>query len=76
MSAYRCSACGNKTRFDVIETKRVQAFHHFNLAGELTIEEEEVLEHEVESVTCRWCGSKDVEEASGPAESGPQGGPG
>ncbi len=57
---YRCEACGNKTRFDVVETKRVRAFHHFNLAGELTIEEEEVLGHEVESVTCRWCGSKDA----------------
>lgn len=57
MSPYRCDACGNKTRFDVFEAKRVRAFHHFTLGGDLTIEEEEVLEREVERVVCRWCGS-------------------
>ena len=64
--SYRCDACGNKTRFDVYETKKVRAFHHFTLAGEVTIEEEEILEHEVERVVCRWCGSADqiVEEES------------
>ena len=65
MASYRCGACGNKTRFDVVETKRVKAFHHFDLAGEVTVEEEEVLNHQVESVTCRWCGSADsIEEAA------------
>ncbi len=54
---YRCEACGNRTRFDVIESKRVKAFHHFTLAGELTIEDEELLERTVERVVCRWCGS-------------------
>ena len=72
MASYRCGACGNKTRFDVVETKRVKAFHHFNLAGELTIEEEEILDHRVESITCRWCGSKDAIEA--PAEATTEGG--
>lgn len=64
--SYRCDACGNKTRFDVYETKKVRAFHHFTLAGEVTVEEEEVLEHDVERVVCRWCGSADqiVEEES------------
>ena len=63
---YRCDACGNKTRFDVYETKKVKAFHHFTLAGEVTVEEEEILEHTVERVVCRWCGSADqiVEEES------------
>jgi transposase len=60
MPVYRCESCGNKTRFDVIENKRVRAFHHFTLGGEVTIEEEEVLEHTVESVVCRWCGSANV----------------
>jgi transposase len=60
MSVYRCEACGNKTRFDVIENKRVRAFHHFTLGGEVTIEEEEVLDHTVERVVCRWCGSENV----------------
>jgi DNA-directed RNA polymerase subunit RPC12/RpoP len=60
MTSYRCDACGNKTRFDVFESKRVRAFHHFTLGGEVTIEEEEVLERSVERVVCRWCGSADA----------------
>lgn len=65
MTAYRCDACGNKTRFDVFESKRVRAFHHFTLGGDRTIEEEEVLERTIERVVCRWCGSTDdVVEAS------------
>ena len=68
MAGYRCSACGNRTRFDVVESKKVRAFHHYNLAGDVTVEEEEVLEHEIESITCRWCGATDaVEEQSGAA---------
>ena len=57
--SYRCDACGNKTRFDVFESKKVRGFHHFTLGGEVTIEEEEVLERTVERVVCRWCGSAD-----------------
>ncbi|HZA19612.1 MAG TPA: hypothetical protein VE889_02060 [Actinomycetota bacterium] len=57
---YRCDACGNKTRFDVFETKRVRAFQHFTLGGEMTVEEEDVLERDVDRVVCRWCGSTDV----------------
>jgi hypothetical protein len=53
---YRCNACGNRTRFDVVSTKRTNAFEHFTLGGERRIEEEEVLSFEIESVTCRWCG--------------------
>ena len=52
---YRCNACGNVTRFDVLATRRTRAFHHYTIAGELEIEEEEVLEERVEQVTCRWC---------------------
>ena len=26
---YRCSGCGNLTRFDVVVTRRTRAFHHF-----------------------------------------------
>lgn len=57
--SYRCDACGNKTRFDVVEVKRLKSFVHFTLGGERTVEEEEVLEHRVEKVVCRWCGSAD-----------------
>ena len=56
-STYRCAACGNKTRFDVYETKRVRSFYHQTLGGDLKIEEEEVLERTVERVECRWCGA-------------------
>lgn len=57
--SYRCDACGNKTRFDVVETKRLKSFVHFTLAGEASVEEEEVLDARVEKVVCRWCGSAD-----------------
>jgi hypothetical protein len=52
---YRCQACGNVTRFDVVSTRRTRAFHHFTIGGDLEIDEEEVLEEHVEQVTCRWC---------------------
>lgn len=57
--AFRCETCGNKTRFDVLETKRVKSFHHFTLGGDLTVEEEEVIDRTVEQVVCRWCGGSD-----------------
>jgi hypothetical protein len=53
---YRCGACGNLTRFDVTVTRRTRGFHHYNLGGELTVEDEQVLEETVEEVSCRWCG--------------------
>jgi hypothetical protein len=54
---FRCSACGNLTRFDVVASRRTRAFHHFSVGGELTVEEEEVLDETVEAVSCRWCGA-------------------
>ena len=54
---YRCTACGNLTRFDVVSTRRTRAFYHFTVGGELEIQDVEVLAEEVEEVTCRWCGS-------------------
>jgi hypothetical protein len=52
---YRCTACGNLTRFDVTSTRRTRAFHHYTVGGELRIEDEEVLSDTVEAVECRWC---------------------
>ena len=52
---YRCNACGNLTRFDVVASRRTRAFHHYSIGGELTVEEEDVLDERVEQVTCRWC---------------------
>ena len=54
---YRCAACGNLTRFDVVTERRTKAFHHYSVGGELTIEEVEVLDETVEEVSCRWCGN-------------------
>jgi hypothetical protein len=53
---YRCSACGNLTRFDVVTDRRAKAFHHFSVGGELSVEDEEVLSESVVEVSCRWCG--------------------
>jgi hypothetical protein len=60
---YRCTACGNLTRFDVTMTRRTRAFHHYTVGGELTVETEQVLSEDLEDVSCRWCGSgRSVEE--------------
>ena len=59
---YRCSACGNLTRFDVVTSRRTKAFHHYSVGGQLTVEEEDVLDEQVEEVTCRWCGHGDAVE--------------
>lgn len=53
---YRCTACGNLTRFDVTTTRTTRAFHHYTVGGELVVEDEEVQEEWVDAVTCRWCG--------------------
>jgi len=57
VTRYRCGACGNLTRFDVTSTRRTRAFHHYSLGGELTVEDEEVLDEIVQDVSCRWCGT-------------------
>jgi hypothetical protein len=54
---YRCAACGNLTRFDVVARRRTRAFFHFTVGGDLEVEDEEVLDEQVEAVTCRWCGA-------------------
>lgn len=56
VARYRCTSCGNLTRFDVTATRRTKAFHHFTVGGELTVERSEVLVESVESVECTWCG--------------------
>jgi hypothetical protein len=54
---YRCAGCGNVTRFDVVAVRRTRAFHHYSLAGELTLEDETVLDEQIAEVVCRWCGA-------------------
>ncbi len=55
---YRCTACGNLTRFDVTTSRRARAFHHYTVGGELSVDEEEVLDERVERVQCRWCSAE------------------
>ena len=54
---FRCNACGNLTRFDVTMTRRTASFWHFTVGGELQVEDEQVLDEDVEAVSCRWCGN-------------------
>lgn len=57
---FRCDACGNVTRFDVVATATTRRFHHFDLGGDDRVEEEEILDRQIRSVTCRWCGGTDA----------------
>jgi hypothetical protein len=67
---YRCTSCGNLTRFDVTVARRSRAFHHFTVGGELSIEDDEVLDERIEAVECRWCGPAGRVEAQ-PVEASP-----
>jgi hypothetical protein len=69
---WRCTLCGNLTRFDVQRTTRAREYVHVSLAGEPAVEEREVLADTVEHVTCRWCGRVDsVELVPRPGTAGP-----
>jgi hypothetical protein len=57
---WRCSGCGNLTRFDVTRGRRTTEYWHFDLAGDYAIEDIEVLTEHVDKVTCRWCGRTDT----------------
>jgi hypothetical protein len=59
---WRCTACGNLTRFDVVRVVRSRDYVHADLAGEPVVEEREVLSEVVEHVTCRWCNAVDAVE--------------
>ena len=67
---WRCSGCGNLTRFDVTRSRRTTEFWHFDLAGEHEVEESRTEREVVESVTCRWCGGTDTVELVSKAEAG------
>lgn len=59
---WRCTLCGNLTRFDVTRSTRAVEYVHLDLAGRARVEEREVLHEVVESVRCRWCDSVDLVE--------------
>ena len=62
MTAYRCTACGNRTRFDVYDTVRRRRFEHSDLGGMTDVEDEEILERSIDKVVCRWCDRSDAVE--------------
>ena len=57
MTRYRCTSCGNLTRFDVTATRTEKAFHHYTVGGELEVEDTEVLAETIDDVVCHWCNS-------------------
>jgi hypothetical protein len=59
---WRCTRCGNLTRFDVTRTVRSRDYVHVDLSGESTIEERQVLAETIEQVRCRWCDGTDTVE--------------
>jgi hypothetical protein len=56
---WRCTRCGNLTRFDVTRSSRVREYVHLDLAGDPRVEESEVLAETIEQVRCRWCDAVD-----------------
>ncbi|MBS1837524.1 MAG: hypothetical protein JST64_07485 [Actinobacteria bacterium] len=71
VTRFRCTSCGNLTRFDVTTTRRTRAFHHYTVGGALEVEDVEVLAEELESVECRWCGTAGIVVEVDPAEVDP-----
>lgn len=56
---FRCAACGNLTRFDLEVVEHSRRFWHAALSGEGEVEEEQLLNREIKSITCRWCGTSE-----------------
>ena len=56
---WRCTLCGNLTRFDVTRRTRATEFVHVELSGEQVVEQRDVSEDVVEHVSCRWCKAVD-----------------
>ncbi|MFC4561536.1 hypothetical protein ACFO4E_06685 [Nocardiopsis mangrovi] len=59
---WRCTQCGNLTRFDVTRSVRSRDYLHVDLSGASRVEESEVLSETVEQVRCRWCNAVDAVE--------------
>ena len=71
-SRWRCTVCGNLTRFDVTRSTRAQEYVHVDLAGEQVVEDRVLLTEVVEHVVCRWCKAVDaVEVVARPGLVGP-----
>ena len=58
-SRWRCTLCGNLTRFDVTRSTRAEEYVHVDLTGRQVVEERQVVVDTVERVVCRWCKAVD-----------------
>jgi hypothetical protein len=56
---WRCTRCGNLTRFDVTRSSRVTQYVHLDLGGEPRVEDTVVHSEQLESIRCRWCDAVD-----------------
>ncbi len=56
---WRCTVCGNLTRFDVTRSTRAQEYVHVDLSGRPVVETRDLLVDVVEHVACRWCKAVD-----------------
>lgn len=64
---YRCGHCGNRTRFDVIETMTIRSVIHLELSGRLTVEEQTPIVMHTPFIKCRKCAeSSRIEVAQAP----------
>ena len=70
---WRCGHCGNLTRFDVVRRARTREFWHVDLAGVPEVEGVEVLDEQLDEVSCRWCGNGDRIEVIARPEPGHEG---
>ncbi|MFN8076271.1 MAG: hypothetical protein U0Q15_12735 [Kineosporiaceae bacterium] len=59
---WRCTACGNLTRFDLTRSSLVVEYVHVDLAGQARVEETTVVEDQWRQVRCRWCDGVDTVE--------------
>ena len=67
-SRWRCTLCGNLTRFDVTRSTRASEYVHVDLSGNQVVEDRTVHTDVVEHVSCRWCHAVDqVEVIARPA---------
>ncbi len=51
-----------------MRSTRSRQYWHFDLAGDVSVDEEDVDQDEIVSVTCRWCGATDTVELIARAE--------
>lgn len=58
-SRWRCTLCGNLTRFDVTRATRASEYVHVDLSGNQVVEERTVHHDVVDHVSCRWCHAVD-----------------